>query len=53
MSHVQPGMNVARQRRKITQLIADAPDTAHVVHLDRILSLFDKNSVLNEMTKRP
>ena len=34
-------MNVARQRRKITQLIADAPDAAHVVYLEHVLGLFD------------
>jgi hypothetical protein len=34
-------MNVAGQRRKITQLITDAPDSAHVAYLEHVLALFD------------
>lgn len=41
MKNVQPGMNVARQRRKLTHLINNAPDEQHVRYLAYLLYQFD------------
>ncbi|QFG04644.1 hypothetical protein PBI_KEZIACHARLES14_70 [Mycobacterium phage Keziacharles14] len=40
MRNVQVGMNVERQRRKITHLLDTAPESHHG-YLGHILSLFD------------
>lgn len=41
MRTVQPGMNVGRQRRKIQQLIVEAPAPDHAAYLEYLLTLFD------------
>lgn len=46
MRSVQPGMNVARQRRKITQRITEAPDVDHAAYLAYLLGQFDADVVL-------
>ncbi|AHY27133.1 hypothetical protein PBI_PHANTASTIC_70 [Mycobacterium phage Phantastic] len=40
MRNIQPGMNVAKQRRKITHLIDTAP-VEHVPYLLSVLEMFD------------
>ena len=46
MRSVQPGMNVARQRRKFLQRINDAPDVDHAVYLSWLLGQFDADVAL-------
>lgn len=46
MRSVQPGMNVARQRRKLSQRIAEAPSAEHAVYLAWLLGQFDADVVL-------
>ncbi|AKF14342.1 hypothetical protein SEA_VINCENZO_80 [Mycobacterium phage Vincenzo] len=41
MKSVQPDMNVARQRRKITHRIEHAPSPAHAAYLTDVLARFD------------
>jgi hypothetical protein len=38
--NIQPGMDVARQRRKLTHLAAEAPES-HRGYLDHLVRLFD------------
>lgn len=40
MRNIQPGMNVAKQRRKLTQLAADAPPS-HQPYIHHLIDLFD------------
>lgn len=40
MRNIQPDMNVARQRRKLTQLATEAPDS-HRSYIEHLVSLFD------------
>lgn len=41
MRNVQPDMNIAKQRRKLTQLAATAPDS-HLGYIDHLIRLFDR-----------
>lgn len=41
MRNIQPGMNIARQRRKLTQLSAEAPP-GHQGYIDHLVALFDR-----------
>lgn len=43
MKSVQPGMNVAKQRRKITHLIDTAPGPDHARYLENLLQQFDES----------
>ncbi|AAN01822.1 hypothetical protein SEA_SOYO_70 [Mycobacterium phage SoYo] len=40
MRNIQPGMNIAKQRRKLTQLAAEAPPS-HVGYIEHLIRLFD------------
>ncbi|ANU79316.1 hypothetical protein SEA_AGLET_74 [Mycobacterium phage Aglet] len=40
MRNIQPGMNIAKQRRKLTQLAAEAPPR-HVGYIEHLIRLFD------------
>ncbi|AWY03599.1 hypothetical protein SEA_HOOKMOUNT_68 [Mycobacterium phage Hookmount] len=40
MRNIQPGMNIAKQRRKLTQLAAEAPP-GHKGYIDHLVALFD------------
>ncbi len=42
MRTVDEGMNVARQRRKLTHRIEHAPDEDHARYLSYLLGLFDE-----------
>ncbi|AVR77479.1 hypothetical protein SEA_TNGUYEN7_69 [Mycobacterium phage TNguyen7] len=41
MRSIQPGMNIAKQRRKLTQLLAEAPP-GHKGYLEHLVALFDR-----------
>ena len=41
MRNIQPEMNVAKQRRKLTQLAAEAPP-GHVGYIHHLIALFDR-----------
>ncbi|AEJ92048.1 hypothetical protein SEA_HEATHEN_68 [Mycobacterium phage Heathen] len=41
MRNIQPGMNIAKQRRKLTQLLAEAPP-GHKGYLEHLVALFDR-----------
>ncbi|AIS73741.1 hypothetical protein SEA_PANAMAXUS_66 [Mycobacterium phage Panamaxus] len=41
MRNLQPGMNIAKQRRKLTQLAAEAPP-GHKGYIDHLVALFDR-----------
>ncbi|AFU20712.1 hypothetical protein SEA_CHUPACABRA_63 [Mycobacterium phage Chupacabra] len=41
MRNIQPGMNIAKQRRKLTQLAAEAPPS-HRGYIDHLVALFDR-----------
>ncbi|AXH44119.1 hypothetical protein SEA_KALNOKY_73 [Mycobacterium phage Kalnoky] len=41
MRNIQPGMNIAKQRRKLTQLAAEAPPS-HVGYIEHLIRLFDR-----------
>lgn len=46
MRSVQPGMNIPRQRRKITHLINNAETVDQAAYLAYLLGLFDANVAL-------
>ena len=44
MRNIQPDMNVAKQRRKLTQLAVEAPES-HRPYLGHLLGLFDAETI--------
>ena len=48
MKNVQPGMNVARQRRKFDQAIADAPSAEAAKYLADLRGEFDRSVLAGE-----
>lgn len=43
MKNIQPDMNVAKQRRKFTTAMENAPTAEHVAYLEGLRELFDRS----------